>query len=53
MARGRNEVKESMDTVVSESRVTLDPRFLSENIVILTFEVTDNFLEAAQEMMSD
>lgn len=46
MASWRDEIKKSMDTVVPETRVTLDPRLLGENIVVLTLKVTNYFLEA-------
>lgn len=46
MASWRNEVQESMDTVVPEAGVTLDSRFFGENIIVLTVEVSDNLLEA-------
>lgn len=35
-----------MDTVITESWVTLNSRFLGENIVVLSLKVTNNFLEA-------
>lgn len=46
MTGGRDEVEERVDTVVSEPGVTLDPRFLGKNIVVLALEVADNLLEA-------
>ena len=47
MTCGRDKVKEGMDTVVPESRVTLDTRLFGQNIVVLVFEVADNLTEAA------
>ena len=35
-----------MDTVVTESGVTLDSRFFREDVVVLAFEVTDDFRKA-------
>lgn len=35
-----------MDTVVAESRVTLDPRLFGENIVVLSFKVATDLGEA-------
>jgi hypothetical protein len=35
-----------MDTVITETGVTLDTRLLCENIIILTFEVANDFTEA-------
>ncbi len=36
-----------MDTVVSESGVTLDARLLRQDVIILTLEVTDNLAEGS------
>ena len=43
---GRDKIEEGMDTVVPEARVTLDTRLLGENVVVLAFQVTNDFLEA-------
>lgn len=32
-----NEVEKRMDTIIPEAGVTLDARFLRENIIVLTF----------------
>ena len=48
MASRRNEVEKSMNTVVAETRVTPDTRFFSENVIVLTLEVADDFLETTQ-----
>ena len=45
MSSGRDEVEQGMDTVVAETRVTLDTRLLSENVIVLAFEIANNFLE--------
>lgn len=45
---GCDEVKEDMDTVVPEAGVTLDPRLLGKNIIVLALEVSNNFPEAAK-----
>ena len=42
-----DEVEQGMDTVVAETRVTLDTRLLSENVIVLAFEIANNFLETA------
>ena len=34
-----------MHSVVSEARITLDSRLFSQNVIVLTFEVANNFLE--------
>ena len=47
MSSGRDEVEQGMDTVVAETRVTLDTRLLSENVIVLAFEIANNFLETA------
>ena len=39
-----------MDTMVAETRVTLDTRLHSKNIIVLSLEVTNDFAEAS--MMS-
>lgn len=41
-----NEVEKYVDTVVAESRITLDTGLFSQNIIILPFEVTANLGEA-------
>lgn len=46
MTSGCNEIKQSMHTVVTESWVTLDSVFFGENIIVLAFQITNNFLEA-------
>lgn len=46
MAGGCDEVQESMDTVVTESWVTLDSRLLGQNVIILALEVSNDFREA-------
>ena len=35
-----------MNTVVPEARITLNSRLLCKNVVILTFQVSDNLLES-------
>ena len=47
MTGGWDEVEEGVDTVVPEARVTLDTRLLSENVIVLAFEIANNFLETA------
>lgn len=49
MAGGGNEVEHHMDTVVPESRVTLDTRLLGQNVVVLSLEVADNLCEASAQ----
>ena len=47
MASRRDKVQEGVNPVVSEARVTLDTRLLSENVIVLAFEIANNFLETA------
>lgn len=42
MASGSDEVEHSVDTVVSESGVTLDTRLLGQDVVVLSLEVSNN-----------
>lgn len=42
MASRRDKVQQSMYTVVTESGVTLDPRFFSQDVIILTLEISDD-----------
>ena len=43
---GWDEIEKDMNTVVPEPRITLDTGLLGENIIVLTLEVSDDFLEA-------
>jgi hypothetical protein len=46
MTSGRDEVKQSMDTIVSEARVTFDTGFFSQNVIVLSFKIADDLLKA-------
>lgn len=46
MASGGDEVEEDVDTVVAETRVTLDTRLLGQNVIILALEVADDLAKA-------
>ena len=35
-----------MDTVIPETRITLDPRFFCKNVIVLTFKMSNDFREA-------
>jgi hypothetical protein len=50
MAGRRDKVKEGMDSVIPEARVTLDTGLFSENIVVLPLKVANNFLEAGKDV---
>lgn len=45
MSSGGDKVEKSMNSVVSEARITLDARLLGQNIIVLTFKVANNLLE--------
>lgn len=47
MAGRCNEVEQHVDTIVPESRVTLDAGLFSENVIVLPLEVSDNLGETA------
>ena len=49
MAGRRDEVKQGVDSIVTETGVTLYTRLFSENIIILTFKVGHDFLETTNE----
>lgn len=42
-----------MDAVVAEARITLDARLLSQDIVVLAFEVANNLLETEEGSIMD
>lgn len=42
MASGGDEVEHGMHTIVPEARVTLDTRFLGQNVIVLPLEVADD-----------
>jgi hypothetical protein len=41
-----NKVEKGVHSIVPEARITLDARFFGQNVVILTFKVSDDLLEA-------
>jgi hypothetical protein len=43
---GSDKVKKSVDAVVAEARITLDPGLLGQNIIVLSFQISENLLEA-------
>ena len=45
MARRRDEIEESVHSVVAEARVTLDSGLLRQNVVVLTLEIVGDLLE--------
>lgn len=42
----RDEVEQRVNSVIPEPRVSLDSRFFSENVVVLSFQIARDFLEA-------
>lgn len=47
MPCGCDEVQQNVHAVVAESGVTLNTRFLCENVIVLTLEVADDLSKAA------
>jgi len=45
VASWRNKIKKRMDSVVPETRVAFNAGLFSKDVVVLTFEVVNNFLE--------
>lgn len=45
MSGGSDEVKEGVDSVISETGVTLDSRLFGQNVIILSFEVANDLAE--------
>lgn len=46
MTGGGDKVEEGVDTVVAETGVTLNPGLLRQNIIVLSFQISENLLEA-------
>jgi hypothetical protein len=47
MTGGSDKVEQRMHTVISETRVSLDSRLLGQNVVVLAFEVSDDFAKGS------
>jgi hypothetical protein len=47
MAGRRDKVEKGMHSVVSESGVTLDTRFLGQDVIVLSLKVANNLGKAA------
>lgn len=45
MSSGRDEVEQSVNSVVAEAGVTLDARLFGQDVVVLPFKVPDDLLE--------
>lgn len=50
MASRRDEIKKGVDSIVAETGITLYTGLFSENVVVLTFKVSHDFLEAIYEV---
>lgn len=48
MTGGGDKVEEGVDTVVAETGVTLNPGLLRQNIIVLSFQISENLLEAVE-----
>jgi len=46
MTGWRNEIEKRVDTIIPEAGIALNSRFFRKNIIILAFEVANNFLES-------
>jgi len=46
MAGRSDKVKQSVDTVIAETGVTLDTRLLCKNVIILSLKITNDFTKA-------
>lgn len=49
VASGGDKVEESVNTIVSEARVTLDAGLLSQNIIVLSLQVANDLGEAVED----
>ena len=47
MASWGDEVEKSVNTIVAETRITLDTGLLCKNIIVLSLEVTDDFTKTS------
>lgn len=48
MTSGGDKVEKGVDTVVAEAGVTLNPGLLRQNIIVLSFQISENLLEAVE-----
>ena len=46
MARRCDEIQQNVYAIVSETRITLDPRLFGKDVIVLPLEVANNFREA-------
>ncbi len=47
MAGGSDEVEERMHSIVPETRISLDPGLFRKNVVVLTFEISNNLAKGS------
>jgi hypothetical protein len=50
MASRGDKVEQSMNTIITESWIALDTRFLRQNIVVLSLKITNDLTEAIQNI---
>jgi hypothetical protein len=48
MTSGGNEVQKGMNSIIPETRVTLDTRLFRQDIIILAFKMTNDLLETVK-----
>ena len=48
MAGRSDEVEKSVDTIVTETRITLDTGLFCQNIIVLSLKITNNFAETSR-----
>lgn len=49
MTSRSDEIEKSMDTVVSESRITFNPGLFGENVIVLPLKIPNNLREALSD----
>jgi len=49
VASGGDKVKQGVDAVVPETRVTFDARFFGQDVIVLTLEIANYFLKAVHD----
>lgn len=46
MSSWRDEIEQSVHTVITEAGVTLDTRLFSKNVIVLAFKISNDLLES-------
>jgi hypothetical protein len=47
-----DKIEQGVDSIIAETWVTLDARFLCKNIVVLSLEVADDLAETAETIVN-